>query len=49
MKLAYFNPHDNNRVLQWLDTEAFDYQLPDVSLLHECTDEIGGKTLIYPK
>ena len=39
MKLAYFNPHDNNRVLQWMDTEAFDYQLPDASLLHECTDE----------
>lgn len=39
MKLAYFNPHDNNRVLQWLDTEAFDYELPDASLLHECDDD----------
>lgn len=38
-KLAYINPHDNNRVLQWLDTEAFDFQLPDAALLHSCSDE----------
>lgn len=38
MKLAYFNPHDG-LILQWIDTEAMSYNLPDASMLHECTDE----------
>lgn len=36
-KFAYFNPHDG-RILQWIDTDAMSYILPDASLLHECTD-----------
>lgn len=36
-KLAYFNPQDG-RVLQWLDTEAMSYNLPDASMLHACSD-----------
>lgn len=36
-KFAYFNPHDG-RVLQWIDTEAMNYNLPDASMLHSCTD-----------
>lgn len=36
-KFAYFNPHDG-LVLQWIDTDAMSYNLPDSSLLHECTD-----------
>lgn len=37
-KYAYFNPHDNGRILQWIDTEAREYNLPDASVLHLCTD-----------
>lgn len=37
MRYAYFNPHDG-RVLQWIDTEAMNYNLPDESMLHECSD-----------
>jgi len=37
MKYAYFNPCDG-RVIQWIDTEVLNYNLPDASLLHECTD-----------
>jgi hypothetical protein len=36
-KFAYFNPHDG-RVLQWIDTEAMAYNLPDASMLHGCSD-----------
>ena len=36
-KFAYFNPHDG-RILQWIDTDTMAYNLPDASLLHECTD-----------
>lgn len=36
-KLAYFNPQDG-RVLQWIDTEAMSYNLPDASMIHTCTD-----------
>lgn len=36
MKLAYFNPHDG-LILQWMDTEAQNFNLPDASMLHECT------------
>lgn len=35
-RYAYFNSHDG-RVLQWIDTDAMSYVLPDASLLHECT------------
>lgn len=38
MKLAYFNPHDG-LILQWMDTEAQNFNLPDASMLHKCTDE----------
>jgi hypothetical protein len=37
-KYAYFNPADNNKVMQWIDTAAMSYDLPDSSLLHECTE-----------
>jgi hypothetical protein len=36
-KFAYFNPHDG-RVLQWIDTDAMAYNLPDASMLHACSD-----------
>lgn len=36
MKYAYCDSHDC-RVLQWIDTEAMSYNLPDVAMLHECT------------
>ena len=36
-KFAYFNPQDG-RVLQWIDTEAMSYNLPDASMLHSCSD-----------
>lgn len=36
-KFAYFNPQDG-RVLQWIDTEAMIYNLPDASMLHACSD-----------
>lgn len=36
-KIAYFNPHDK-RILQWFDTDAMAYNLPDASLLHACSD-----------
>ena len=36
-KFAYFNPQDG-RVLQWIDTEAMSYNLPDASMLHACSD-----------
>ena len=37
-KLAYFNPADG-RILQWIDTDAMAYNLPDASMLHACSDE----------
>lgn len=37
MKYAYFDPHDG-KVLQWIDTETMSYNLPDTSMLHQCTD-----------
>ena len=36
-KYVYFNPHDG-KVLQWIDTEEREYNLPDASLLHLCSD-----------
>ncbi|WP_434631918.1 hypothetical protein [Chromobacterium sp. CV08] len=36
-KFAYFNPVDG-RVLQWIDTEARNCNLPDAALLHPCSD-----------
>lgn len=42
MKLAYFNPHDG-LILQWMDTEAQNFNLPDASMLHKCTDEDWGR------
>lgn len=36
-KLAYFNPQDG-RVLQWIDTDAMAYNLPDASMLHALSD-----------
>jgi hypothetical protein len=36
-KFAYFNPHDG-RVLQWIDTDEMNYNLPDASMLHACSD-----------
>lgn len=36
-KFAYFNPHDG-RVLQWIDTDAMAYNLPDASMLHFCSN-----------
>lgn len=36
-KFAYFNPQDG-RVLQWIDTEAMAYVLPNASMLHGCSD-----------
>ena len=36
-KYVYFNPHDG-KVLQWIDTEEREYNLPDASLLHACSD-----------
>ncbi|AUH53170.1 hypothetical protein CXB49_21435 [Chromobacterium sp. ATCC 53434] len=36
-KFAYFNPVDG-RVLQWIDTEAHNCNLPDAALLHSCSD-----------
>ncbi|QOE32748.1 hypothetical protein CPT_Mano_015 [Achromobacter phage Mano] len=38
MKYAYFNKADG-KVLQWIDTEAMNYNLPDPELLHECTED----------
>ena len=38
MKYAYFNPIDG-KVLQWLDTDAQNYNLPNATLLHACTEE----------
>lgn len=42
MKLAYFNPHDG-LILQWMDTEAQNFNLPDASMLHKCTDADWGR------
>lgn len=36
-KFAYFNPQDGC-VLQWIDTDAMAYVLPDASMLHVCSD-----------
>lgn len=36
-KFAYFNPHDGH-ILQWIDTDAMAYNLPDASMLHTCSD-----------
>lgn len=36
-KYAFFNPADNT-VLQWIDTDELEYNLPDASLLHECAE-----------
>lgn len=38
MKYAYFNPTDG-RVIQWIDTESYNYDLPNVSTLHVCNEE----------
>ncbi len=37
MKYAYVNPIDGV-ILQWIDTSRQNYNLPDSSRLHECTD-----------
>ena len=39
MKYAYFDPNQGGKVLQWIDTEAANYNLPDKTLLHACTDD----------
>jgi hypothetical protein len=39
MKYAYFNNNGDKRILQWIDTEAHNFNLPDSAFLHECTPE----------
>jgi hypothetical protein len=51
-KYAYFNPDDNNKVRQWIDTDAMNYVLPDASLLHECTEtewamRVTGEKMVH--
>lgn len=49
MKLAYFNIIDG-LILQWLDADAHNFNLPDSSMLHECTmDEWARQNLNNPQ
>ncbi|VVD78364.1 hypothetical protein [Pandoraea fibrosis] len=38
MKYAYFDPNLGGKVIQWMDTDAANYVLPDATLLHECSE-----------